>query len=338
MRVVVTGATGNVGTSVVEALAMDPSISSIRGIARRVPTLSVPKTEFVRADVARDDLVSLFEGADAVVHLAWRIQPARRAEELWETNVAGSRRVLDAVRRARVEKLVYASSVGAYSPRRSFERVDESWPTEGIPSSHYSRQKAAVERELDAFERIAPSIAVVRLRPGLIFKAAAASEIKRYFIGPLVPRMAFEQGFIRFVPRLDRLRFQVVHSKDVGHAYRLAVVKDVRGAFNIAADPILDSHRLAAALDARELPVSAVALRLAASVTFRLHLQRTDPGWVDLALSAPLMDTSRATRELGFEPKRSAIDTLLELLAGLRAGRGLETPPLEPLVSGRLAA
>jgi hypothetical protein len=41
------------------------------------------------ADVAGSDLVRLFRGADAVVHLAWLIQPARDPDLLWRVNVQG---------------------------------------------------------------------------------------------------------------------------------------------------------------------------------------------------------------------------------------------------------
>src|SRR2546430_2405677 len=111
MRIIVTGATGNIGTSLIEALARDPRVRSITGIARRLPTVSIRKTYFVAADVALDNIAPLFEGADAVIHLAWRSQPSRQPKELWSTNVLGSRRVFDAVRHAGVPKLVYASSV-----------------------------------------------------------------------------------------------------------------------------------------------------------------------------------------------------------------------------------
>ncbi|HWO47836.1 MAG TPA: NAD-dependent epimerase/dehydratase family protein, partial [Solirubrobacterales bacterium] len=186
MRVVVTGASGNVGTSVLEALAADAAVESVLGIARRRTDAHYAKTEFVTADVTRDDLVPHFRGADCVVHLAWKIQPSRDGGALRATNVHGSTRVFLAAAEADVPALVYASSVGAYSPGPKDRRVDESWPTEGIPSSFYSRHKAEVERILDHFEadHHHPQMRVVRLRPGLIFKREAATGIRRLFAGP----------------------------------------------------------------------------------------------------------------------------------------------------------
>ncbi|HEY6150772.1 MAG TPA: NAD-dependent epimerase/dehydratase family protein, partial [Gaiellaceae bacterium] len=138
MRVVVVGATGNVGTSLLEALVEEPAVESVLGLARRRPRLELPKVEWAQADVTRSDLVPHFRGADCVVHLAWLIQPSRDLNRVWLANVHGSSRVFRAVAEAGVPSLVYASSVGAYSPGPKERRVDESWPTHGIPTSFYS--------------------------------------------------------------------------------------------------------------------------------------------------------------------------------------------------------
>ena len=67
--------------------------------------------------------------------------------------------------------LVYASSVGAYSPGPKDRRVDESWPTDGTPSSFYSRHKVEVERVLDQVEAEHPELRVVRLATGIDLQA-----------------------------------------------------------------------------------------------------------------------------------------------------------------------
>jgi nucleoside-diphosphate-sugar epimerase len=334
MRIVVVGASGNVGTSTLAALANDPDVESIVGVSRRVPKRSFPKTTWVAADVVGSPLAEVFAGADVVIHLAWLIQPARDQAQLHAVNVNGSARVFQAVREAGVPALVYASSVGAYSPGPKDRRVDESWPTGGIKSSYYARHKAETERMLDAFERENPSIRVVRLRPGLIFKRDAASEIRRLFAGPLLPSPLLRPGLIPIVPQVKRLVFQAVHSFDVGEAYRLAAVRDVSGAFNIAADPVLDPNELGRLLGARPVPVPGAVLRAGAAVTWHLRLQPSSPGWVDMALSVPLLDTTRAREELGWQPKRTAGEALLELLEGMREGAGTPTPPLDPGTSG----
>jgi UDP-glucose 4-epimerase len=336
MKVAITGATGNVGSALVRALEHEERVREVVGIARRRPDTTPAKVTWATADVTRDDLEPVLAGADVVVHLAWLIQPSRDEAVTRAVNVEGSRRVFEAAARSGAGALVYASSVGAYSPGPKDRGVDESWPTGGIESSFYSRHKAEVERILDAVEAEHEHLRVVRLRPGLIFQREAASEIRRYFAGPLLPGALVRRGLIPVVPKIDRLVFQAVHTDDVADAYRRVIAeREVRGAYNIAADPVLDPDRLAELLGARTVPASARVLRGLADLTWRARLQPTSPGWLDMALGVPVMDTTRARTELGWEPRIGAGDALLELLDGIRHGDGAPTPPLDPRAGGR---
>jgi len=300
-----------------------------------MPSLAVPKVEWASADVVSDDLVPHFRGADAVVLLAWIIQPSRDLTKQWMVNVEGSTRVARAVKEAGVSSLLYASSVGAYSPGPKDRRVDESWPTGGIPTSYYGRHKAEVERRLDRFEQEAPDIRVVRMRPGLVFKNEAAEGIRRLFAGPFFPSALADPALINVVPDIEDLRSQVLHSYDVGEAFRLAIVNEnASGPFNLAAEPVLDAGEIGRILSARPVPVSSRFARAGAGLSWRLRLQPVPPGWLDLSRQVPIMDTTRATTELGWTPQYSADETLLDVLEGLRAGTGLDTPPLSPKTGG----
>ena len=337
MRVVVTGATGNVGTSLLAALARDERIAEIVGLARRRPQWQNPKTRWVQADVTAAQLEPIFAGADAVVHLAWAIQPSRDQKLMHAINVDGSRRVFEAAVASGVRTLVHASSIGAYSPGPKDATVGEDWPTEGIPSSFYSRHKVAAERALDEIEPAHPDLRIVRLRPSLIFKREAASEIRRLFVGPFLPSPLVRPGAIPVVPSHPRLRVQAVHSDDAGEAYRLAIVTEsARGAYNIAADPVIDGDELARLLHARRVRVHTGLLRAGTVAAFKLRLQPTPAGWVDMGLGVPLLDSSRARGELGWSPRHTASEALLELLGGLRDSAGFPTPPLDPRTTGPL--
>jgi nucleoside-diphosphate-sugar epimerase len=337
MRVVVVGASGNVGTSVLRALANEPRVESVLGLARRVPELKVDKAAWAPADVVTDDLVPHFRGADAVVCLAWIIQPSRDLNKQWMINVEGTMRVAEATKEAGVPAFLYASSIGAYSPGPKDRAVDESWPTGGVPTSYYGRHKAEVERRLDRFEEEAPDVRVVRMRPGLVFKREAAEGVRRLFAGPFFPSLLANPSLINFIPDIDDLRSQVVHSYDVGDAFRLAILnEEARGAYNLATEPVLDAQEIGRILDARPVPVPSRLARSAAGLSWRFRLQPVPPGWLDLSRQVPIMDTQKARRELGWAPRFSADETLLDMLEGLRSGAGLDTPPLSPRTGGPL--
>lgn len=329
MRVVVTGATGNVGTAVVDALAADERVSEIVGIARRRPDQAHPAMRLVAADVAEDDLVPHLRGADAVVHLAWMFQPTHRPEVTWRSNAVGSTRLLDAVAEAGVGVVVHASSVGAYSPAPG-RTVDESWPTHSLPTAGYGREKAYVERVLDAFEAEHPAVRVVRMRPGFIFQEQAATAQRRIFAGPFLPNPLLRRGRLPVLPWPKGLRFQTLHAVDVAQAYRLAVVDgSARGAYNVAADPVVDAEVVGDLLGARPVEVPGRLARAGLAGLWHLHAVPAEPALLDLVLGLPLLDTRRIRRDLGWRPAVSSVEALQEVLQGMLRYSGGPTPPLE---------
>ncbi|MGP3947610.1 NAD-dependent epimerase/dehydratase family protein [Streptomyces sp. 7N604] len=338
LRIVIVGATGNVGTSVLQALGDDPRITSVLGLARRVPDWTPPKTTWASTDVGDEaagaHLAGHFRGADAVIHLAWLFQPTHDPVTTWRTNVLGSVRVFEAAAQAEVPALVYASSVGAYSPGPKDRPVDESWPTHGWPEAAYTREKAYLERTLDAFESTHPSMRVVRLRPAFIFKRESASEQRRLFAGPLVPGSLVRPSLLPVVPDLPGLRFQALHAADAGEAYRLAATQQVRGAFNLAAEPEVNARLLAELLSAKVVRVPAAPVRASLAAAWRLHLVPASPNLFDAVLRLPIMDASRAREELGWQPRYTAEEALREFLSGLREGSGAPTAPLTPRARG----
>jgi nucleoside-diphosphate-sugar epimerase len=347
VKVVVVGASGNVGTALLRRMTGVPEIDEIVGVSRRPPPDRPPyqAPRWVACDIgtgsAVRELAAAFRGAAAVVHLAWQIQPSQQPKVLHRSNVVGSRNVAEAVVRAGVPALVYASSVGVYSPARSKqEHVDENYPRDGVSGSMYSRQKAAVERLLDRVEESNPDLRVVRLRPGLIFQHDAGGQIARYFLGPFAPVSLLRRRRIPVLPLPGSLRVQCVHAADVAEAYIRAVRLDVRGAFNVATDPVLDRNTIAGLFRARAVPAPAGLLTWAAAATWMTRLQPTDPGWVWLGLHAPIMDTARARSELEWSPQFDALTALTDLVDGMANGAGTASPALRPRapMPDRLAA
>ena len=175
----------------------------------------------------------------------------------------------------------------------------------------------------------------MRLRPALIFQREAGPEIRRLFAGPLLPARLLRPELIPLLPLPPRLVIQCVHAEDVAEAYRLAALEPhARGAYNIAADPVLDHATLGEFFGARVLRTPARPLRALADLTWRAHLQPTPPGWLDMGLAVPVMDTTRAREQLGWSPRHDATATLAELLEGMRGPAGLDTPPLAPRAGG----
>ena len=323
MRIVVVGATGNVGTAVLRRLARE-DVERV-GVARRVPErpagFPYDEVSWHAIDVAGPAAVSrltlAFAGADTVIDLAWLLQPNHDERVLAATNVGGLAAVLDAVVAAGVPQVVIASSVGAYSQGPKRRRVDETWPTGSIASSHYGRHKAANERRLDAFEAAHPGVVVTRMRPGLVMQNRAGAELKRLFAGPLVPTGWLTRVRLPFLPLPPRAISQVVHADDLADAFWRVVERRAAGAFNIAAEPVVGPREIATVLRTRWLPVRIAPVRFLLSVAWHLHLVAVDPGWLDIATSVPIMSTARAREVLGWSPSIGALDAIRDAVVGV---------------------
>ena len=324
MRVVVVGATGNLGTAVLTRLQAEPSVTEIVGVARRGPRLASPPygdVEWFTIDVgddgASDALTKAFEGADAVIHLAWAMQPNHHKAVLERTNVTGTRNVLRSVIAAGVPQVVVASSVGAYSRGPKRRLVDETWRTKGVRRSHYAQHKSANEKMLNSFARAYPDTIVTRMRPGLVLQRHAAAEIIGLFAGRRIPTRWMRHVRPPFLPLSPRFVSQVVHADDVADAFWRAIDRRASGAFNLAAEPIVDSSDVARAFGSHLVPVPYRALRVLVWATWMLRLQKTDPGWLDIAAKVPVMSTERAREVLGWSPEHTAHDTLAEFAHGI---------------------
>ncbi len=339
MRVLLTGATGNVGSALTAALLDDPAVAEVVGVVDRLPDASLAPWSGVswhRVDLSDPAylpaLVEAARGCDVAIHLAWKLQPSRDVALLRRVNLGGLTLLVRALVQAGVPHLVHTSSVGAYSPGPKDRRVAESWPTGGISSSLYSRQKAAAERFLDDVEASGAPLGITRVRPAIVVQRAAGAEVARYFGGPLLPRWVVGRVRPPVLPLPRRLISQAVHAGDLAEAFRLAAHARPGGALNVADEPVLGPDELAQALGARgSVPVPAGAVRALVDLTWSLHLQPTDAGWVDMGLWTPLMDTGRVVSELGWSPRHRSDDAVAEFVGGMGDVAGLAgSPPLRP--------
>lgn len=331
MRIAITGATGNMGTALLRRLSTTADHKLV-GIARRLPEDSGDGVEWVSVDLSTDAcagaLRDAFRGADAVVHLAWGFQPSHDLDYLEALGVGGTRRVLEAVAAEGVPQVVHMSSVGAYSPKRDNAPVTEDWPTDGVPSSPYSRHKSAAERLLDAHEQAGHGTIITRLRPGIVGQRAAGSALLRYGIPALVPARALD--LIPVLPLDKGLVVPMLHADDVVDAIDRALQRRAAGAFNLSAEPPITTDGIAEALGAKAVHVPAAVVRGAMSAAWHARIQQVDPGWLDLGMAVPLLDSSRAERELGWSPTVDAMTVLRETLSGMRDAASGRTPVLRP--------
>jgi UDP-glucose 4-epimerase len=315
--VAVTGPTGEIGISAVDALEAHPDVDRIIGMARRAFSPDAhgwTKTEYRQGDILdRQAVDALVADADIVVHLAFIIMGSR--DESARVNLKGTRNVFEAaVASPRTRRLVYTSSVAAYGYHADNPvPITEDVPPRGSPEHYYSEQKAACEAVL-AEVTADSSLEVYILRPCIV-------------AGPKAPALAEAMPWTRLPERVRKVSealpllkppfpdpgtpVQLVHHDDVASAIALAATTSAPpGAYNLAGDGLLTMSDVGRALGARPIKVPHVAARATSELIARLPFVPSGLEWLHAGRASTVMDTGKAKSQLGWTPKYTAAETL----------------------------
>ncbi len=314
LTVAVTGPTGEIGISAVDALERDPAVERIVGMARRPfdpHAHGWTKTSYQQGDILdREEVDALVADVDVVVHLAFIVLGTR--EESQRVNVAGTRNVFEAtVAAERPRRLVYTSSVAAYGYHSDNPvPITEDTPVRGSVEHYYSEQKAACEVLL-AETTGDSSLEVFVLRPCIVAgpKATALADAMPWNSLPGTLRsatMALKPPFPD-----PGVPMQLIHHDDVAAAIALAATTSApAGVYNLAGDGLVSLSEVATALGARPVKVPAATATIASALIARLPFLPSSTEWLHATRTSVVMDIGRAKSVLGWTPNYTAAETL----------------------------
>jgi UDP-glucose 4-epimerase len=321
LRVAVTGPTGEIGISTIEALEQHDDVAQIVGMARRPfdpAQRGWSKTVYREGDILdREAVDELVADVDVVVHLAFIIMGSR--EESARINLAGTRNVFEAtVAAERPQRLVYTSSVAAYGYHSDNPvPITEDVPPRGSPEHYYSEQKASCEAAL-AEVTDGSSLAVFVLRPCIV-------------AGPNAPLLADAMPWNQLPDSVRRVTqalplpkppfpdpgvpMQLIHHDDVATAIASAVTTTSAppGAYNIAGDGVVSLSEVAEAFGGRPVKVPRAAAVVTSGVIARLPFVPSALEWLHAGRTSVVMDISKAKDQLGWKPTFTAAETLSAL-------------------------
>jgi len=327
LTVAVTGPTGTFGFGLVPLLQDEPRVGRIVGIARRPFDPSRhgwDKMAYRRGDVRDpESLREAFQGADAVVHLAFMITGNAPLRTIRAINVEGTLNAFAAARAAGAARFVYASSVAAYGFHADNpEGMTEEWPTRPAARLFYAREKAELEELLAREAARAGAPALYVLRPPIVVGPHALGA-KGSLPAPADAAARRLLALVRASPvpipvLAPAVRLQLIHEEDVGRALLLCVLgAGPPGAYNVAGDGVVGGADVARELGLAPLPVPAAVVERAARLVAALPRPRFLPpaiDWVEAASRPAIMDTTKARRELGWEPRHTGLDALRDAL------------------------
>lgn len=331
LTVAVTGPTGDLGLSVVDALERSRAVKRVVGMARRPFDPSEQgwkKTEYREGDVQDPGSVrDTVKGADVVVHLAFAVMG--EGDRTRAINVDGSRTVFEAAAKSGAQRICYASSVAAYG----FHADSPTWLTEdvatrGTPEHFYSAQKAEVETVLaETLLRHRGTSAYV-FRPCIVAGPRAQmllQEMPYFRLSGSMPSAVV--GLLSSMPMLKPVipdpgtAMQLVHEEDVASAF-LSGVRGIGepGPYNLAGRGTVTMSDIADELGWYSIPVPDLVMSTTAEIVDRVPMAPEAVSWIHAARRPVLMKTDRARDGLKWKPQHTAKATLKQMVAAHRAG------------------
>lgn len=310
MRVFVTGGTGFIGGEVVRQLRErgDDVACLVRDPAkgRKVAALGC---ELVAGDLGDAAAIRRgMEGCDAAIHAAAMYEvgiPASQRPAMRAANVAGTERVLRAALEAKVPKVVYVSTVGAFG-NTHHEVVDESYRHRGGEfTSYYEETKLEAHRLAERM--IADEgLPCVIVQPGGVYGPGDTSQIAdllERFLGGRMPLIPFPE-----------LGVCLTHVEDIAAGILLALDRGRVGEAYVLSGPVTtvrEAIEVVASLSGRRAPRHALPTPLMRALTpigpLVGRLMGQPPNLREIVSSGDGVtfwaSHEKASRELGYAPR-----------------------------------
>jgi nucleoside-diphosphate-sugar epimerase len=310
VRVFVTGGTGFIGGEVVRQLRErgEEVVCLVRSPAK-AEKLSALGCRLVSGDLGDETAIrNGVEGCDAVVHAAAMYEvgiPASQRPAMREANVAGTERVMQAALAAKVPKIVYVSTVGAFGNTHR-RVVDESYEHPGVEfTSYYEETKLEAHRLVKRMiaERDLPAIVV---QPGGVYGPGDTSQVAdllEQFLAGKLPLLPFPE-----------LGICLTHVEDIAGGIILALDKGKLGETYVLSGPAVtmrDAVETVAGISGRKAPKRALPTPLLKAMVpigpLVGKLMGQPPNLRELISSGDNVtfwaSHEKASRELGYAPR-----------------------------------
>ena len=322
MRYLVTGGAGYIGGRLIERLATREETERITVCDVRAPDSFRAKTQFERLDVRDKEAVRVaVERArpDALVHLAFILNPIHDEHTMYDVDVNGTQNVLEAASAAGTQQVLVTSSATAYGafPDNPVP-LSEEHPVRGAPDYPYARDKAECDRLCQLWAHEHPDRTMTIVRPCIVFGPSVDNYIVRFWT---------KQPFQADLGNLDG-PVQFVHEDDVVDALIGLLDGRHEGAYNLAGEGLMTLRQCAEIV---ELPVRRIPLRaytLFAKAMWRLRLSEAPAGQIAFARHPWVVSNDRLKKTLDWTPRHTSRETFeITMRTQGKLPRGASGPP-----------
>jgi UDP-glucose 4-epimerase len=302
MRYVITGGSGYIGTRLVEHLCGREDTERIVVCDLNPPRVMRPKVEFERLDVRdREAARSVLQRVkpDALVHLAFILNPSHDEDLMYEVDVNGTRNVLEAASLAGTQQVLVASSSTAYGAfADNPEPITEEQPVRGVAGFSYARDKTESDRLCQLWALEHPDRTMTIVRPCIVFGPSVDNYLVRLWTNaPFQPDAGTLDNTIQFV-----------HEDDVVDAMITLLHGRHAGAYNVAGDGLMTLRECAELIASpiRKMPMA--LYRLLGRIFWALRMGEAPPGQIEFAIH-PWIVSNEKLKATGWTPRYDSRET-----------------------------
>jgi UDP-glucose 4-epimerase len=303
MKYLITGGSGYIGSRLTELLIQDEA-NEVLNLDIRAPAVPRSRTRFVHMDIRDPGIARLIadERPDALVHLAFVLNPIRDERTMYDIDVNGTANVLEAASRAGVSHLLVASSTTAYGawPDNPVP-IPEEHPVRGLPGYAYARDKTEIDRLCQLWAAQHPDATMTIVRPTIVFGPNVDNYIVRYWTNS--PFMVLPDG--------KDADWQFVHEDDVVDAMSRLLAERRAGIYNLTGDGTIKLSEAAriAGLKVRKMPLKLYRRIASASWKLRLPNVEAPPGQIEFVLHPWIASNEKLKADLGWTPRYTSRET-----------------------------
>jgi UDP-glucose 4-epimerase len=303
MRYVITGGSGYIGSRLVDLLSRREETERIVICDLAPPAAYRPKTEFERVDVRdRDSVRTVLQRAeaDALIHLAFILNPSHDEHLMYDVDVNGTHNVLEAAAAAGTKQVLVTSSSTAYGafPDNPVPLTEDD-PVRGVSSFAYARDKTESDRLCQLWAAAHLDRLMTIVRPCIVF----GPNVDNYLV-----RLWTKAPFSADAGQLEN-PIQFVHEDDVVEAITALLLGRHAGPFNVAGDGLMTLRECAEVIGSpiRRMPLR--AYRGLARTMWRARLSEAPPGQIEFALHPWVVSNDKLKRTTGWSPKHTSRET-----------------------------
>jgi UDP-glucose 4-epimerase len=303
MRYLITGGAGYIGSRLVDLLARREDTEKIVICDLAPPAVYRPKTEFERVDVRdRDAVRAVLErsAADALIHLAFILNPSHDEQFMYDVDVNGAHNVLEAAAAAGTSQVLVASSSTAYGafPDNPVPLTEED-PVRGVPGFPYARHKTESDRLCQLWAAAHPDRVMTIVRPCIVF----GPSVHNYIV-----RLWTKVPFTADAGQLDS-PIQFVHEDDVVEAMSALLLGRHAGAFNVAGDGLMTLRECSEIIGSPIKKMPLRAYRGLARTLWAARVSEAPPGQIEFALHPWIVSNEKLKRTTGWSPRYTSRET-----------------------------